>query len=140
MLSFSPVWFPVLLGNFLLLVFILNLILFKPILKLFEERKNTIEQAHTAAKDTQVKKDEALEQMKRELGAARARAREAYEAMRNEGLDKHKEIISAAHAEALKLSEKINAELAAETDKARQAMRGQVEKFSDTILEKLVKA
>ncbi len=140
MLSFSPVWFPVLLGNFLLLVYILNLILFKPIQKMFKERKKVVEQANFAARDMHARKDEALEKMKKELGAARAQAREVYEALRNEGQDKNRQIISAAHAEALKISGKIKDELAAETGKARKAMRDQVEKFSDTILEKLIKA
>ncbi|MDA8156038.1 MAG: ATP synthase F0 subunit B [Actinomycetota bacterium] len=140
MLSFSPVWFSVLLGNFLLLVYILNLILFKPIQKTFKERKNVVEQANIAARDMHARKDEALETMKKELGAARAQAREIYETLRNEGQDKNRQIISAAHAEALKISGKIKDELAAETGKARKAMRDQVEKFSDTILEKLIKA
>ncbi|MDA8173236.1 MAG: ATP synthase F0 subunit B [Nitrospiraceae bacterium] len=140
MLSFSPVWFPVLLGNFLLLVYILNLILFKPIQKMFKERKKVVEQANFAARDMHARKDEALEKMKKELGAARAQAREVYEALRNEGQEKNRQIISAAHAEALKISGKIKDELAAETGKARKAMRDQVEKFSDTILEKLIKA
>jgi len=132
-------WFFVLLANFLILLFMLNIILFKPMLRVFQQREDTIKDALDRAKKMNDSKDEAVNAMKRDLEQARLRARDAYEQIKGESIEKQKEMLTKAHEEALRYTEKIRGELKAETEKARAAMRGEVEKFADNILEKLVR-
>lgn len=138
MLEFTS-WYVVVLANFVILVFILNLILFKPLLKIFKQRQDIVNEAIEKSKHMNARKEEAMDVMKKGLEQARAQAKEIYEALRAEGLDRQKDLLTKAHHEALEFSEKIKGELKAETDKARRTLRDEVEKFSDSIIEKLVR-
>lgn len=140
MLDIHKLWFLVLLVNFLVLTYVLNILLFRPLLKIFKERDDLVSGSLDAAKEMNEKKDEAVVRMNRELADARSRAKEAFEQMRNEGLMKQKSDLSSAEAEASGLLQKARQELKAEAEKARQTLKADVEKFSDEIVRKLVKA
>lgn len=138
MLEFNK-WFFVLAINFILLIFILNSILFKPILKIFKEREDTVKGALDAAKELSAKREEAIAQLNRELAESRTKAKETFEALKAEGISKQKEIVASAEAEAAQMLEKARAEIRSEAEKARKALRAEVDKFSDEIVRKLVK-
>jgi F-type H+-transporting ATPase subunit b len=140
MLELQPFWFCVLLLNFLGLLFILNLILFQPLLRHFQKRDDSISGALSVAKEMNAKREEALASMNRELREARNKAKEIFEAVRKEGAQQQKAIIEKANAQASDLIEKARGELKAETEKARQRLRSDVEKLSDEIVRKLVGA
>jgi len=133
-------WFFVLLINFLVLLYVLNKILFQPLLNLFKERDNNISGALSSAKDMSQKRDEALARLNKDLSTARDKAKEAFETLRTEGGDRQKELFSAAEAEASEMLQKARAELRAEAEKANQSLRADVDKFSDEIVRKLIKA
>lgn len=132
-------WFFVLLVNFLVLLYVLNIILFKPLLKLFKEREDTVKGSLDAAKGMSDKKEEGIARLNRELADARNKARETFESIKAEGLQKQKEVLSATEAEASGMLEKAKTEVRAEAEKARKALRADVEKFADEIVRKLVK-
>ncbi len=140
MLEFNLKWFIVLLINFLALIYILNLILFRPLVKLFTERDNSIRGALETAKEMNQQKDDALAAMNRDLKAAVSKSNELFEAMRKEGLDRQKEILEKANSQAHDLIEKAKAEVKTEAGNARKKLRADVEKFSDEIVKKLVGA
>lgn len=138
MLEFNY-WFFVLAANFLVLLFLLNKILFQPMLKVFKEREEAIDGALDAAKDMEARKDDALEKMRAELSAAAQKAREAFDEIKGEGQKKQKAVLEAANAEAAKLIGEARDKLRAEADRARSALRDDVEKFSEEIVNKLIK-
>jgi len=140
MLDITPLWFFVMAVNFFVLLFVLNAILFKPILKIFKEREDTVKNSLDAAKDMSAKREESIASLNREFVEARNKAKETFEALKTEGLQKHKEIHSAADAEASEMLNKAKAEIRAEAEKARKALRSDVDKFSDEIVRKLVSA
>lgn len=131
-------WIFVLAINFLVLLFILNLILFKPLLKLFKDREDTVKGALDTAKDMSNKREEGIARLNRERAEARNKAKETFEALKAEGLNKQKEMLSAAEAGASEMLEKARSEVRVEAEKARKALRVDVEKFSDEIVRKLV--
>jgi F-type H+-transporting ATPase subunit b len=139
MLEFNQ-WFFVLLANFLILLFALNKILFKPIAKVFKERDAAINGALDEAKSMTAKKDNAVAQMNSELLAAKNKAKETFDSLREEGLSRQKDALSRAEAEAVAMIEKARRELQAETEKARAALKSDIEKFSNEIADRLVKA
>jgi F-type H+-transporting ATPase subunit b len=131
--------FIVMLINFLVLLFILNSILLQPLLKLFKERDDTVKGDLDAARDMSTKREESIARLNRELSDARSKAKETFEVLRTEGVQKQKEVLSAAESEAVSIIEKAKAEIRADAEKARQALRADVDKFSDEIVRKLVK-
>ncbi len=131
-------WFFVLLLNFLVLLYLLNIILFKPLLRLFTEREDTINNSLNAARDLEKKKDEALLQMNRELKDAHNKAREIYETMRVQGIERQRELLEAASSEASGLIYNARTDLKKEAGRVRQQLHADAEKFSDEIVRKLI--
>jgi F-type H+-transporting ATPase subunit b len=138
MLEFNK-WFFVLLVNFIVLLFILNAILFKPLLQIFKQREDSVKGDLDAAKDMKEKSEEGIARLNRELAESRTKAKEIFEALKSEGLSKQREVLSATEAEAVATLEKARAEIKADAEKARQSLRADVDKFSDEIVRKLVK-
>ena len=131
-------WFFVLLLNFLVLLYVLNIILFKPLLKLFAERDNSIRGALEVAREMTQRREDAAAAMDRELKETVRRSNEIFEAMRKQGLERQKQILEEANRHAHDHIARAKGELKGETEKARQRLRGDVEKFSDEIVKKLV--
>jgi F-type H+-transporting ATPase subunit b len=131
-------WFFVLALNFLALLFILNIILFKPLLKIFKEREDIVKGSLDAAKDMANRGEESIARLNKELAETRNKAKDVFEALKAEGLQNQKEVLSKAEAEASKVLEKAKADLKAEAEKARTTLRADVDKFSDEIVRKLV--
>ena len=140
MLDIHINWLLILAANFIVLMFILNSILYKPLLKIFKEREGSTKGFLDAAKDMDSAKEAGIEKMNREIAEARKKAKGVFENMRNEGLSTQKQALSAAESSAADLLQKAREELKAEVARATQALRGDVEKFSDEIVRKLVKA
>jgi F-type H+-transporting ATPase subunit b len=125
--------------NFIVLLFILNAILFKPLLKIVKEREDTVKGNLDAAKGMTDKREESIATLNRELSESRSKAKEVFDSLKGEAVMKQKEVHSAAEAEAAGILEKARAEIKAEAEKARKALRADVDKFSDEIVRKLVK-
>jgi F-type H+-transporting ATPase subunit b len=139
MLDIQPQWLIVLLINFIVLMFLLNTILFKPLMKIFKEREDSVKGNLDAAKNMTDQREEGIARLNRELGESRTKSKELFEGLRAEGVSKQKEVLSAAEAEAVAALDKAKAEIKAEAEKARQGLKADVDKFSDEIVRKLVK-
>ncbi|MBI5103026.1 MAG: ATP synthase F0 subunit B [Nitrospirae bacterium] len=140
MLDIHLKWLLVLIANFLGLIYILNIILYKPLLKVFKERQDTVKTSLDAAKEMNSRKDDGIVKMNSELASARSQAKEVFETMRAEGMARQKEVVSSSEAEAADMLQSARQELRTEAERARKALRADVEKFSDEIVRKLVKA
>lgn len=140
MLDIHLKWLLLLTVNFLGLIYILNILLFKPLLKVFKERSDTVTSSLDAAKEMNDRKETGIARMQQELAEARTRAKEVFETMRSEGGQQQKEALSGAEAKAGEMLQTAREDLRKEVEKARLALRADVEKFSDEIVRKLVKA
>ncbi|TAN44905.1 MAG: hypothetical protein EPN22_04930 [Nitrospirae bacterium] len=139
MLEFNA-WFFVLLANFLVLLFVLNKILFQPLAKIMKERESVVNSALDEAKSLTLKKDEAILKMNAELQATRLKAKNVSDSIRAEGQAVQKSALSKAEAEALSMLEGARAELKEKAEKARAGLKADIDKFSEEIVNKLVKA
>ncbi len=139
MLEFNQ-WFFVLLANFIVLFFVLSALLFKPLAKVFKEREAATTGALDEAKTLTAKKDDSIAKMNAELLSAKNKAKAAFDSLREEGVTKQKETLSKTEAEAVEMIEKARKELQAEAEKARTALKADIERFSEEIVNKLVKA
>ena len=128
------------LANFLILLFILNTILFKPFLRLFKERAEGTTGALENAKALDKEKDIILAQIDEKLSEARGNAKTVFDGLSKEGLDIQKSTVESAQNEAAEINRKAREELEAATEKARAGLKSDIEAFSKQIVEKLVGA
>lgn len=131
-------WFFVLLLNFLVLLYILNVILFKPLLTLFKGREDTVKDSLDAARDMDRRREVVLSQINRELQDARNMAKEIFGKIYKEGMEKQKEILEMANTQASELIENARTELKAASENTRKKLRSDVDGFSDEIVRKLI--
>jgi F-type H+-transporting ATPase subunit b len=133
-------WFFAQLANFLLLLILLNIILFKPLLRLFKERDSGINGALNAAKSMDQEKDSVIAQIDSRLTEGRVKAKAIFEDLSKEGMEAQKRSLDSARNEAAEQNKKAKAELESAMEKARASLKSDVENFSRQIVEKLVRA
>jgi F-type H+-transporting ATPase subunit b len=125
--------------NFLILLYLLNRFLFKPVLARLDERSEKIgkglEDAEVAARDRELARAEreaAVAEARKEANEMIARANKIAEDTRNE-------ILTSARAEAEKVSTRAREEIVAEKDRAMAEIRGQVAELALAAAGKLVR-
>ena len=133
-------WFFVLVALFLSTYFILDRILFHPLLLVFKERKRAIDGSIEEAGEMQEKKEEKLEEFKRGITEGSHKAKTEFEGLREEGLKRQRELVDAAGKEAIGMIERAREALRAESGKARAALKGDAEKYAEQIVDKLLRA
>lgn len=124
--------------NFLFLLFVLNLILFKPIRKILLDRKEKIqglEQGISSLETRAVDQDQAY---KDGLKKARTAGLKQKETFVEQASQEEKEIIDRINKTAQSNLAKIRTQVAEETEKARVALEAEVEQFSKIIGEKIL--
>lgn len=125
--------------NFLLLLYILNRFLFKPLLARMDERGSKIEKgledAEVAARDRELARAEreaAVVEARKEANEMIARANKIADDTRNE-------ILTEARAEAEKVTARAREEIVAEKDRAMAEIRGQVAELALAAAGKLIR-
>ncbi len=131
-------WLLVHIVNFLVLVAALNYILFRPLRSIMKERQETIGGSFTDAKAAQEKTQVLHEQYNTSLADAKQKAATAYNALYQQGLDSQRDMITAERSKAGEHLDKARAEIAAASTAARADLRGEAEKLSKEISEKLL--
>ena len=126
--------------NFLLLLYLANRFLFKPVLKLLDERsariRKGLEDAEAAERDRQLaqaEREKALTDARNEAQALLARAAKIAE-------DSRAETVAEAKAEAEKLVARAHDEITAEREKAMSELKAQVADLALDAASKLVRA
>ena len=131
-------WFFAQLINFLALLIILNILLFKPILNLFKEREKRTKGSLEEAKVMDAEKDKLLAQFDAKISEAGQKARGIHEELKNEGARIHKEAFEAAQKDAAAINMKAKQDLDAAVNAAKDKLRADVKAFSEKIVEKMV--
>lgn len=109
--------------NFLIIVFILNQILFKPIFKQLAERDTLIQGKKTEAQELTVKGEAKLTEYNRALNEARLKASESHGEIRKEALAAADAMIHSAMAEEQRIIAEIKKEIQGEAEKARVELK-----------------
>ena len=126
------------LANFLVLLFALNLILIKPLLRIMRERELGISTAFTDGKNAQERMQRLLEQYNASLADAKQKATAAYGALYQQGLDSQRELIYAERTKAGETLDKARAEIAAAAATARTDLKQEADRLSQDITAKLL--
>jgi F-type H+-transporting ATPase subunit b len=125
-------------GNFLLLMLILNLLLYKPILGIIDKRKKQIQDTEEEIKRLNQSVEERMAAYEEKLRQAKIDAVEKKQEIIKEGAERAKSIIDAAKGEIPGMMEKFHGEMNREVDEARRTLTNQSKKISVEIAEKLL--
>lgn len=112
--------------NFLILLWLLNRFLYKPILKLFKDRSTRIEDGIKTAENLKKQAAEAEERHKQYLDEARKEAHRIIEQATKLGDEEKKKIIEMANEEARKIVDKTMQEINAEKQNIMSEIKKEV--------------
>ncbi len=113
-LGINPLLLVAQIVNFLILLWILNRFLYKPILKLFKDRSSKIEEGIKTAENLKKQAADAEERHKQYLDEAKKEAHRIIEHATKLGEQEKKKIIEMANEEARKIIERTMQEISAE--------------------------
>jgi F-type H+-transporting ATPase subunit b len=122
----------------LTLMGILTQILFKPFLKVLEERRGRIEGAEKKAKDLQQQAEELIERYREAISAGQAQGAGIRDEIRKTSLAEETEILQKAMDQANRLIQEVKARIAEEAQAARADLRLQARTLSREITEKIL--
>ena len=124
--------------NFIVLLIALNVILFKPIRQIMQERELGISSAFGDAKAAQDRMQKLLEQYNASLAEAKQKAAAAFNTIYQQGLDAQRDMVSAERAKAGEMLDKARAEVLAAANTARAELKKEAERLSQEIASKLL--
>ncbi len=124
--------------NFLVLLFILNHLLYKPVLKILDERKNKINDAANTVKELERSSEEKLTLYHEQIQAAKIEALSQKEKIKAEGVEARSKLIDQVKEESDKIFLQARDGIEKEAALAREALRRQSEEMATAIAEKLL--
>jgi F-type H+-transporting ATPase subunit b len=117
---------------------ILTQILFKPFLRVLQERRNRIEEAEKKAKDLQQEAEELIERYREAIAAGQAQGAGIRDEIRKTSLAEETEILQKAMDQANQLIQEVKSRIAEEARAARTDLRFQAQNLSREITEKIL--
>jgi len=124
--------------NFLLLIFILNLLLYKPILGMIDRRKRQLEESEGEIKRLQQSLEQKMAAYEEKLRQAKAAAVEQKNEIIGQGAEEAKTVIAVVRAELPVIMEHFHVQMAGEIAAARGILTDRSQKLSIEIAEKVL--
>jgi len=124
--------------NFLALIFILNQLLYKPILQIMDRRKGIFDSTEAEIKRLQDTIDQKMAEYETKIAQAKGEAMAQRGDIQKEGAEKGKEILDGARVEIQKMMDDFQIRMTQEVDGARTVLRSQSERISKEIAEKVL--
>ena len=132
----STVWIQM--ANFLLLIFILNFLLYKPVLKIIEKRNKKIEKSNEEVMSLNETVERNIAEYEEKIRQAKADAAAQRDEIKEEGTEQGKMITGKVRDEISKKIGAFKADVEKEVDEARGALRDQTRKIAGDISEKVL--
>ena len=124
--------------NFLILVWILNRILFKPIFRIIEEREQTLEDSKAEMKRLQVEAEHKSRTLETHLLEARQSASKSKDKISSQAAAQAEEIISQAQAKAEEHISSVKAQAVGQAEQVRQSLGDYKEAIVEMVLLKVM--
>ena len=122
----------------LILMVALSGMVFKPFLRVLQERRDWVEGAEKKARELQQHTEELMEQHRDSMSAAQAQGASVREEIRKEGLARETEILQKALEEANRFLEEMKGKIQEESETARAGLRLQARNLSGEIAAKML--
>ncbi len=137
-LGINPTYLAFQIVNFLLLVFLLHRLLYRPILNMLEQRKERIREGQEAAERARADAEQMRQEYERQLEESRAHARKIIEDATAAAERLREESVANAQQEAERILERGQEQLRAEVAHARRELRQEVAALSVEVAGKLI--
>ncbi|MHB8907895.1 MAG: F0F1 ATP synthase subunit B family protein [Syntrophales bacterium] len=124
--------------NFVLLIFILNVLLYKPLLGMIDKRKNQFEESETEIRRLQETVEQKMAAYEEKLRQAKAAAAEQKNEIISQGADEAKAVIEAVRAELPGLMEQFQLRMEREIGEARKILTDRSQNLSVEIAERIL--
>ena len=124
--------------NFIILIFILNALLYKPILGIIGKRKQQMDESDSEIKRMNQTVEQKMAEYEEKVRLAKVDAMEQKNAIVKEGSDVAKGIIDAVRGEIPAMMEQFHAKMEKEVEEARAILHSQSQKISLDIAEKVL--
>lgn len=125
--------------NFLLLLFVLWKLLYRPFVAKMEERSQAIKKSLEEAQAARAEAQRQREEHAAKIEAAHAEAQAIRAAALTEAAEEQRRLLEAARGEAARLVEAARAELEQDVRRARQELRQEVGDLAVTVAERLIR-
>lgn len=124
--------------TFIVFVFLMNKILYAPILKIMEVRKNFIDANYKTAEDNEAKITSIKEEKESLLADTKEAAKDKYNEKLSDYKNKKAEIVSEAQISAQEELEKSKIELLNLSNEVKEELKGSMTNLANDIVEKIV--
>ncbi len=124
--------------NFLILLFVLNLILFRPIRKIIKERNGIVEHFNSDIASLTDEAQASMEEFEEKVLEARKEGMGKVQSMKDEGERAEVELIAATTQEVQAKIEEARKKVASNIQDARTELQKQVQTFSVAVSEKIL--
>ncbi len=125
-------------ANFLVLIFVLNVILYKPIRKILAERQAKIRGLEEGISTAENEAVEAQKSFKEKMSSARAKGNEEKDKFKQAGEEEQKRIIGEVNEAAQKELENVRAQVAKDVEQAKSKLQDEIKGYSAAIAEKIL--
>jgi F-type H+-transporting ATPase subunit b len=122
----------------LILMVALSNLVFKPFLRVVQERKDWIEGAERKARELQQRSEELMERYQDSMSSAQAQGASIREEIRKEGLSKEAEILQKAMEEGNQFLEEMKGKIREESQNAKAGLRLQAQTLSREMAGKML--
>ncbi|UCF56579.1 MAG: hypothetical protein JSW15_10985 [Deltaproteobacteria bacterium] len=125
-------------ANFLFLLFILNILLYRPIRKILGRRSEEVNSLQETIEDFRNRSGHYAKELEENLVGARSEGYKEKENLKNTGLDEEKGMLQEATTRAEEQIGKAKEEIARSVVDARQSLENEVAVFSKELAEKIL--
>ncbi len=124
--------------NFVVLMIVLNILLYRPLRNVIERRRETVAAAHSKARDLQAQIEEKMARYEAKLQTAKLQGNQEKVALRQAGAAEEAGIIGKAREEATVRLQDVKNQVAQAASKARQQLQRDSEALSGEIASKIL--
>jgi len=124
--------------QFLIFVFILNRLMFRPLLKVINEREGYTQKTKGEIKDFEIKIGQLKEEFVSKEGAARKDAAKERSDLRSQSITQAGEFIEASRKEVASINEKTANEVGKQVNKTQPLLHDQAVPLAEVIMEQII--
>lgn len=125
-------------ANFLILLLLLNIVLYKPLRGMMRQRREKMDGLAADAESNRQRREDAAQELMDGLREAQVAGMERRSTLKNEGTTVESEILAKVHREMDAESAKVAEQIKEQIGQARDALKSQIEGFAESAAEKIL--
>ena len=125
-------------GNFLLIMILLNYVLYRPIRGILKERRARFESFESSISDLTTRADGRVKEIETKLIEAKREGFDRKDEIKGMGVEEEKKIIEAASSQAEAEVQKVQDQITGEISQARDQLKADIDMFSRELAEKVL--